>query len=35
MLTKEGLELAAGIYIYHIKSKVTGAEKIGKFSVIK
>jgi hypothetical protein len=35
LLTKEGLELAAGVYIYHVKSKVTGAEKIGKFSVIK
>ena len=35
MLTKEGLEIAAGIYIYHIKSEVTGKEKLGKFAVIK
>jgi hypothetical protein len=35
MLTKEGLEIAAGIYVYHIKSKVTGKEKLGKFAVIK
>ncbi|RKY55699.1 MAG: hypothetical protein DRP89_02735, partial [Candidatus Neomarinimicrobiota bacterium] len=35
MLTKEGLEIAAGMYIYHIKAKVTGDEKVGKFAVIK
>jgi hypothetical protein len=35
MLTKEGLEIAAGIYVYHIKSLVTGNEKFGKFAVIK
>ncbi len=35
MLTKEGLEIAAGIYIYHVKAKVTGDEKIGKFAVVK
>jgi hypothetical protein len=35
MLTKEGLEIAAGIYVYHIKSKATGKEKLGKFAVIK
>jgi hypothetical protein len=35
MLTKEGLEIAAGIYIYHIKSNVTGKEKLGKFAIIK
>jgi hypothetical protein len=35
MLTKEGLEIAAGIYVYHIKSNVTGKEKLGKFAVIK
>ena len=28
-------EVAAGIYIYHIKSLVTGDEKLGKFAVIK
>ena len=35
LLTKEGLEIAAGYYIYHVKSKVTGHEKVGKFAVIK
>ncbi len=33
--TKEGLEVAPGYYIYHVKSKETGAEKIGKFAIIK
>jgi hypothetical protein len=31
----EGLEIAAGMYIYHVKAKETKAEKIGKFAVIK
>jgi hypothetical protein len=35
MLSQEGLEIAAGIYIYHVKSKVSGDEKVGKFAVIK
>ena len=35
MLTREGLEIAAGMYIYHVKSTVTGNEKLGKFAVIK
>ncbi|MDZ7265020.1 MAG: hypothetical protein ONB16_10575, partial [candidate division KSB1 bacterium] len=35
LLSKEGLEIAAGMYIYHVKAKKTGAEKIGKFAVIK
>jgi hypothetical protein len=35
MLTKEGLEIAAGMYIYHVKDERTGEEKIGKFGVIK
>jgi len=35
MLTREGLEIAAGVYIYHVKSLDTGKEKIGKFAVIK
>jgi len=35
MLTKEGLEIAAGYYIYHVKSNVTGKEKLGKFAIIK
>ncbi len=35
VLTKEGLEVAAGMYIYHVKSLDTGYEKIGKFAIIK
>ena len=35
MQTKEGLEIAAGMYIYHVKSTATGEEKTGKFAVIK
>ena len=33
--SSEGLEIAAGYYIYHVESKVTGDVKIGKFAVIK
>jgi len=33
--TKEGLEIAAGMYIYHVKAAATGDEKIGKFAIIK
>jgi len=35
LLSKEDLEIAAGMYVYHIKSKETGREKLGKFAVIK
>jgi len=35
LLTRENLEIAAGMYIYHVKSNVTGKEKLGKFAVIK
>lgn len=35
MLTKEGLEIAAGIYVYLVESKITSDKKIGKFAVIK
>jgi len=35
LLTNEGLEIAAGVYFYHIKSQKTGKEKMGKFAVIK
>ena len=35
MLTREGLEIAAGMYIYHIESTQTGETKTGKFAVIK
>lgn len=33
--TKEGLGVAAGYYIFHVKSNITGDEKIGKFAIIK
>ncbi len=33
--SSEGLEIAAGYYIYHVESKVTGDVKVGKFAVIK
>ncbi|WP_456408137.1 hypothetical protein [Caldithrix abyssi] len=33
--TREGLDVAAGMYIYHVKSLKTGDEKIGKFAIIK
>jgi len=35
LLSKEGLDIAAGYYIYHIESKATGHKKMGKFAVIK
>ncbi|MBN1999064.1 hypothetical protein JW935_16010 [candidate division KSB1 bacterium] len=35
LLTREGLEIAAGMYIYHVKARGTGDEKVGKFAVIK
>ena len=35
LLTREDLEIAAGIYLYHIQSGVTGKQKTGKFAVIK
>ena len=35
LLTKEGLEIAAGVYIYHIRAHQTGDEKLGKFAVVK
>ncbi|MBO8130724.1 MAG: hypothetical protein H0Z29_04290 [Candidatus Marinimicrobia bacterium] len=35
MLTREGLEIAAGMYIYYIKAEETGDEVMGKFAVIK
>jgi len=33
--SKEGLEIAAGYYIYRVESKQTGDVKIGKFAIIK
>jgi hypothetical protein len=35
LLSHEDLEVAAGMYVYHIKSFATGKEKIGKLAVIK
>jgi hypothetical protein len=35
LLTKEDLEIAAGVYVYHLKSQRTNKEKIGKFAVVK
>ena len=35
LLSSEGLEVAAGMYIYHIEDKLTGKEKVGKFGIIK
>jgi len=33
--TQEGLDIAAGYYIYHVKAHTTGKEKMGKFAIIK
>jgi hypothetical protein len=35
MLTRENLEIAAGMYIYHIEAQKTGDQKLGKFAIIK
>lgn len=35
LLSKEGLEVAAGMYFYHVKADATGDEKMGKFAIIK
>ena len=35
LLNNEGLEVAAGMYIYHVKSDLTKNVKMGKFSIIK
>jgi hypothetical protein len=35
LLTREDLQIAPGIYVYHLKSHNTGKEKMGKFAVIK
>ncbi|MGC9513074.1 MAG: hypothetical protein ACP5D8_05510, partial [Fidelibacterota bacterium] len=35
LTSREGLEVAAGMYIYHVKSSLTSDVKIGKFAVIK
>ena len=33
--SNEGLDIAAGMYLYHVKSEETGKEKLGKFAIIK
>ncbi len=35
MLSKENLEIAAGMYLFHVEAHETGDEKLGKFAVIK
>ena len=35
LLTRENLEVAAGMYVYHIDALDIGEEKLGKFAVIK
>ncbi len=35
MKNKDGLEIAAGVYLFHVKDAATGEEKMGKFAVIK
>lgn len=35
MRSKEGLDIAAGVYVYHVRARATGDEKMGKFAVVK
>lgn len=35
LLTREGLEIAAGMYLYHIEATQTGETRTGKFAVVK
>ena len=35
MLTRENLEIAAGMYIFQVESEITGDTMLGKFAVIK
>ena len=35
LLNNEGLEIAAGMYIFHVKSNLTKNVKMGKFAIIK
>lgn len=35
LVSDEGLAVAAGIYLYHVKSILTGKEKLDKFAIIK
>ena len=35
LLTNEGMEVAAGMYFYHVESNISGKEKVGKFAIVK
>ena len=35
LLSKEGLEISAGWYVYIVKSNITQYKKMGKFAIIK
>jgi len=35
LLSNEGLEVAAGIYIYHVQSKINEKYSLGKFAIVK
>ncbi len=35
LTSSEGLDIAAGMYLYHVKATKTGDEKVGKFAIIK
>ena len=35
LLSNEGLEVAAGIYIYHVQSKINEKYALGKFAIVK
>ena len=35
LLSNEGLEVAAGMYIYHVQSQINEQYKLGKFAIIK
>ena len=35
LLSNEGLEVAAGMYLYHVQSKINNKSKVGKFAIIK
>ncbi|MBI45498.1 MAG: hypothetical protein CMG66_04970 [Candidatus Marinimicrobia bacterium] len=35
LLSNEGLEVAAGMYLYHVESKTNNKTKLGKFAILK
>ena len=35
LLNNQGLEVASGMYFFHVESIITGKEKIGKFAIVK